>query len=74
MPQYLAQEKTPEEIFALMSKDYREYQQWNWEVFAKHAYESVVELVPDENSVEFRKTRLEKEAVFGPSLADDCPF
>ena len=101
MPQYLAQEKTPEEISALMSKDYREYQRWNWEVFAKHAYKSVVELVPDDNS-EFKRekpswtipeemleTRLievfpkapeknqstpEKEAIFGPSLSDDCPF
>lgn len=50
MPGYLAEEMDSKAKTALMQEDFREYQQWNWSVFAKHAYQSIVELMPDDDS------------------------
>lgn len=41
MLQYLSEEKNEEEILAMMNSNFREYQEWNWKVFAKHAYLSL---------------------------------
>ena len=51
MPNYLAKETDSKAKMALMQEDFHEYQRWNWSVFAKHAYESIVELMPDDDAV-----------------------
>lgn len=45
MPQYLAEEKNEEEILAMMNGNFKDYQEWNWNVFAKHAYLSLGEIM-----------------------------
>lgn len=41
MPQYLAKEKSREDMLAFMNEDFRAYQQWNWRVFTEHAFNTI---------------------------------
>ena len=54
MPKYLAEAMDSKAKMALMQADFREYQRWNWSVFAEHAYETIIELMPDDDA-EFKQ-------------------
>ena len=56
----LAKNKRQEDMVDFLNEDFREYQQWNWSIFVKHAKQTLDDVVKveEEELLEVERSKL----------------
>jgi hypothetical protein len=89
MPQYLAKEKSHNDLLAFMNEDFHQYQLWNWRIFTEQANRTITEFVSGDDSEFLQEDSFRPHPTgdFGTEFSDepfiegidsfidvDCPF